>query len=153
MAGAKARRQPAGSIHSPANVHTAAAAVYDDAPFGNPYISEEEMEAFNQEFRLMDSFTASAGSGYNEPIPSFGGRGHNNYNGPGGREEAKVSAAPMEHLSSASPQAASTYLCPKCREGHLRPIKGRNGSFWGCSNYPRCTATFDDEHNMPVFNS
>ncbi|MBQ3970671.1 MAG: topoisomerase DNA-binding C4 zinc finger domain-containing protein, partial [Selenomonadaceae bacterium] len=39
---------------------------------------------------------------------------------------------------------------PKCREGNLRRINGRNGAFWGCSNYPRCTATFDDGKDGPV---
>ena len=42
------------------------------------------------------------------------------------------------------------YLCPRCREGHLRRIRGKNGAFWGCSNYPRCTATFDDSHDKPL---
>ena len=40
-------------------------------------------------------------------------------------------------------------LCPRCKEGQLRQIKGRNGVFWGCSNYPRCTATYDDIKGKP----
>ena len=45
----------------------------------------------------------------------------------------------------------TTYLCPHCKEGKLRHIRGRNGYFWGCSNYPHCTATFDDNNGKPVF--
>lgn len=32
------------------------------------------------------------------------------------------------------------YLCPKCGE-QLRIINGKNGTFWGCSNYPNCRHT------------
>ena len=28
---------------------------------------------------------------------------------------------------------------------------GKNGSFWGCSNYPECRITADDKNGMPVF--
>jgi len=157
LEGAKARNQSrsfgGGSNFSSGKrrIVTAAASI-EESPFGNPYISEEEMAAFNQEFQLMDSFTASASSGYNETIPSFGNPRNNGNQGVWSKDEPKASAAPMEHLSSEDKKADSKYLCPKCREGSLRRIKGRNGNFWGCSNYPRCTATFDDEKNMPVFN-
>ena len=63
-------------------------------------------------------------------------------------DKPKYSASPMEHM--AKDEASSEYLCPRCREGHLRSIHGRNGVFWGCSNYPRCTATFDDDHGKPL---
>ena len=63
-------------------------------------------------------------------------------------DKPKYSASPMEHM--AKDAASSDYLCPRCREGHLRSIHGRNGVFWGCSNYPRCTATFDDDHGKPL---
>lgn len=67
----------------------------------------------------------------------------------------KYSASPMEHMKEnegkGSKQAdKDKYLCPRCREGHLRQIRGKNGVFWGCSNYPRCTATFDDSHDKPL---
>ena len=63
-------------------------------------------------------------------------------------DKPKYSASPMEHM--AKDASSSDYLCPRCREGHLRSIHGRNGVFWGCSNYPRCTATFDDDHGKPL---
>ncbi len=71
-------------------------------------------------------------------------------------DKPKYSASPMEKMG-AEPEEKSKdgkprekILCPKCKEGHLRKLRGKNGSFWGCSNYPRCTATFDDLHGKPV---
>ncbi len=32
--------------------------------------------------------------------------------------------------------------CPKCRTGHMMQIRGRTGSFAGCSNYPECKNTY-----------
>ncbi|MFV0636347.1 DNA topoisomerase 3 [Mitsuokella sp. WILCCON 0060] len=67
-------------------------------------------------------------------------------------DKPKYSASPMEHMQEPDGQKEQdkTYLCPRCREGHLRSLHGRNGVFWGCSNYPRCTATFDDDHGRPL---
>ena len=71
-------------------------------------------------------------------------------------DKPKYSASPMEKMK---PEAEAKgkdgkpkekILCPNCKEGHLRKIRGKNGVFWGCSNYPRCTATFDDEGGKPV---
>ncbi len=42
------------------------------------------------------------------------------------------------------------YLCPKCKENTLRYISGKNGPFWGCNNYPKCKATYDDKNGTPV---
>ena len=66
-------------------------------------------------------------------------------------DKPKYSASPMEHMEkNGTGQEKDKYLCPRCREGHLRSLHGRNGVFWGCSNYPRCTATFDDDHGRPL---
>ena len=67
----------------------------------------------------------------------------------------KYSASPLEKMKQREREgkwktAADSILCPQCREGHLRKIRGKNGEFWGCSNYPRCTATFDDSKGKPV---
>ena len=76
--------------------------------------------------------------------------------GPGGQrsgsrweQKPKYSASPMEKLDPAA-RGNSEYLCPRCREGRLRRIQGKNGSFWGCTNYPQCTATFDDQRGKPL---
>lgn len=72
-----------------------------------------------------------------------------------GADKPKYSASPMEHMekTAAGSQPSAQYLCPRCREGHLRQIHGKNGVFWGCSNYPRCTATFDDSRGAPLFST
>ena len=117
---------------------------FEASPFGNPYISEEEMREFNQQFQLMDSFSAAySGATSTNNHTKFANKAN----------KPAVSAAPLEHMGDNSKALTQDkYLCPKCREGHLRKIKGRNGAFWGCTNYPRCTATFDDEKNMPLIN-
>jgi DNA topoisomerase-3 len=51
--------------------------------------------------------------------------------------------------NAARPDPATAVLCPRCREGRLRRINGKNGAFWGCTNYPHCTATYDDIKGKP----
>ena len=68
----------------------------------------------------------------------------------GGNDEQKYSASPMEHWQDTGGRTENHYICPRCRKGHLRKVQGRNGAFWGCSNYPRCTATFDDGNDGPA---
>jgi len=64
--------------------------------------------------------------------------------------EPKLSAKPLENMVKKNMASGVTILCPKCREGNLRLINGKNGAFWGCTNYPHCTATFDDKQGKPV---
>ena len=49
--------------------------------------------------------------------------------------------------------AEETFPCPNCDDGHLRRLKGKNGFFWGCSNYQRepnpCQATLPDARGKP----
>ena len=66
------------------------------------------------------------------------------------QNKPKYSASPMEQYTDKKIDSQEAYLCPRCREGHLRKINGKNGAFWGCSNYPHCTATFDDAKGKPV---
>ena len=72
------------------------------------------------------------------------------------QDKPRYSASPMEQSRKAGTlnqgEDKDKYLCPRCREGHLHLHRGKNGPFWGCSNYPRCTATFDDEKGAPVLN-
>ena len=35
-------------------------------------------------------------------------------------------------------------LCPRCKTGIMVKRNGKNGEFWGCSNYPNCRMTCDD---------
>ena len=62
----------------------------------------------------------------------------------------KTSAAPLEQKQTEKAKANAKYLCPHCKDGNLRRIHGRNGYFWSCSNYPHCTATYDDNNGVPV---
>ncbi|MBQ1940472.1 MAG: DNA topoisomerase 3 [Anaerovibrio sp.] len=92
---------------------------------------------------------------FGAPEMMFGNSSHNRYgnNSYGNKRKNHASAAPMEKLgSNEQNQTKGKHLCPRCREGSLRQIKGANGLFWGCSNYPRCTATFDDYKGMPLLN-
>lgn len=63
-------------------------------------------------------------------------------------KKAKPSAMPLE--KQVRQKVNSKYLCPHCKDGSLRRIHGRNGWFWACSNYPHCTATYDDSNGNPV---
>ena len=74
----------------------------------------------------------------------------------GFQDKPRYSASPMEQSRKNGTldkgDDGNKYLCPRCREGHLHLHKGKNGPFWGCSNYPRCTATFDDDKGAPLLN-
>lgn len=41
------------------------------------------------------------------------------------------------------------YICHRCGQGVLQPRQGRNGAFWGCSRYPACRGTCDDDQGKP----
>ena len=41
--------------------------------------------------------------------------------------------------------------CPMCKNGRLVRRNGRNGIFWGCSNFPKCRMTCNDVEGKPQF--
>ena len=41
------------------------------------------------------------------------------------------------------------YVCHRCGQGVLQQRNGKNGPFWGCSRYPACRGTCDDEQGKP----
>ncbi|MGP1407240.1 DNA topoisomerase 3 [Selenomonas sp.] len=43
--------------------------------------------------------------------------------------------------------------CPRCKNGVLIKRSGKNGDFWGCSNYPRCRMSCDDKDGKPKLNT
>ena len=47
--------------------------------------------------------------------------------------------------------AEGVHKCPRCKTGVMIKRNGKNGEFWGCSNYPKCRATFDDKDGKPDF--
>lgn len=53
-------------------------------------------------------------------------------------------------LADQGGQPVKAWRCPTC--GHLlKQRKGRSGIFWGCSQYPLCTASFADQDGQPKF--
>jgi DNA topoisomerase III len=110
------------------------------ASYADSHMSEAEMAAFTAAYQPMVSAQAL--------IAQQGSQ----RNGRRWDRKPHASARPMEQLGrqSAEPVSGKEYRCPRCREGKLRCIQGKNGAFWGCTNYPRCTATFDDAQGQPV---
>ncbi|MBO5244465.1 MAG: DNA topoisomerase 3 [Selenomonadales bacterium] len=47
------------------------------------------------------------------------------------------------------PTGQDTYRCPQCKQGILKKRTGRNGDFWGCSRYPSCNLTLEDDGGRP----
>lgn len=52
-------------------------------------------------------------------------------------EKAKKMAMPIQEGEK---------KCPRCNQGVLQLRNGKNGAFWGCSNYPNCRATYEDDN-------
>ncbi len=49
------------------------------------------------------------------------------------------------------PDTATAPICPLCKEGGLRRIKGKKGLFWGCTRFKEgCKATFEDRDGKPA---
>ena len=47
-------------------------------------------------------------------------------------------------------KAENTFECPNCGSALVKR-KGKNGEFWGCTNYPECKTTFPDKDGKPNF--
>ena len=116
------------------------------APKNNYAAKDYAAEYASDEANAVYSYSASS-----EPPPEvfdmlgdpYASRSYQSF-----ADKPKYSAAPMEKLAKENKlkpkEGEKKILCPHCKEGFLRKIQGRNGPFWGCSNYPRCTATFDE---------
>ena len=69
------------------------------------------------------------------------------------REQLRDLAKLLDKAKSARiTPSAGTVLCPKCGRAMIRR-KGKNGFFWGCSNYPECKMTARDNKGKPDFTS
>ena len=128
--GAGAAR-PAGTGYAAGGSREAPPAELFDV-LGSPYPTEEEMAEYQANYGSSAKSFRSFGNGWN------------------GEDKPKYSASPMEHWQDTGGKTENKYVCPRCKDGHLRRIQGRNGAFWGCTNYPRCVATFDDSRDGPV---
>jgi DNA topoisomerase-3 len=59
-------------------------------------------------------------------------------------------AKPKQPSKGKGKAAKGSVKCPLC--GAPMVLRnGKNGPFWGCSKYPKCTATADDKDGKPVF--
>ena len=47
--------------------------------------------------------------------------------------------------------AKGAVICPRCKVGVMVKRNGKNGEFWGCSNYPNCKMTCNDKNGKPNF--
>jgi DNA topoisomerase-3 len=67
---------------------------------------------------------------------------------------AKVAAliGELRNVETAVAVAADAPSCPLC-EKPMRRRTGKNGSFWGCSAYPECRGTRNDENATPATSS
>lgn len=55
---------------------------------------------------------------------------------------------PGKPRSRTESETDNSYPCV-CGNGFMHRIKGRNGYFWGCTNYPTCRQTLTDEEGKP----
>ena len=60
----------------------------------------------------------------------------------------EIKAAPPSENIEHKP-ILSDIKCPRCNKGVMVKRSGRNGDFWGCSNYPRCKMTCNDKDGQP----
>ncbi len=66
--------------------------------------------------------------------------------------QIKFTSELVEAANNANFSVAENFFkCPRCGCA-LRRINGRYSIFWGCKNYPRCRASFDDKDGEPDFN-
>ena len=61
-----------------------------------------------------------------------------------------ITVQSTDNSNSKKSSKKSNVNCPRCGAPmFLR--NGKNGSFWGCSNYPECKMTANDNNGKPVF--
>lgn len=113
---------------------------------GKPELSERKpMKTYNnyQQYLYQDSGIISASD-----LVLQANYQYKNSNSHKFQTKEKYSAAPLEQAKKI--KVDTKYLCTRCKEGNLRRIRGKNGWFWACSNYPHCTATYDDNKGIPI---
>lgn len=65
------------------------------------------------------------------------------------KEQAGFTTALCSKAKEMSMPLQGEHTCPQCGKGVLQPRKGRNGAFWGCTRYPECKGSYDDEGGKP----
>ena len=64
-------------------------------------------------------------------------------------QQAEFTAAICAMATKLDITVKGEHLCPQCGKGVLQLRNGRNGKFWGCSQYPVCKAACDDNNGEP----
>ena len=63
--------------------------------------------------------------------------------------QVKFTSALVKAATTANfADAENIFKCPRCGSALVKR-NGKNGEFWGCRNYPRCRASFDDKDGKP----
>lgn len=65
-------------------------------------------------------------------------------------QQARFAASLCHKAKGANIPLKGEHHCPRCRKGVLQLRNGKHGKFWGCSRYPACRASFDDQNDKPA---
>ena len=65
------------------------------------------------------------------------------------KQQAEFTTAICAEAAGAQLSLNGEFPCPQCGQGVLQPRNGKNGKFWGCSRYPACKASYDDDDGKP----
>lgn len=63
--------------------------------------------------------------------------------------QAEFATALCQQATGLTMPLQGEHHCPQCGQGVLQQRNGRNGAFWGCSRYPECRASYDDQNGAP----
>lgn len=67
------------------------------------------------------------------------------------QSQVDFTASLCQKANGTSLAAEGQIRCPRCNVGVMQKRHGKNGDFWGCSNYPRCRMSCDDKEGKPDF--
>lgn len=65
------------------------------------------------------------------------------------QSQAEFTAHMCQKANGTRLAAEGQIVCPRCKIGVMQKRHGKNGDFWGCSNYPRCRMSCDDKEGKP----
>jgi single-strand DNA-binding protein len=54
------------------------------------------------------------------------------------KKEGTTASDKSEKSVETAPEIKEGDQCPSCKTGTVKKKNGKNGGFWGCSNYPEC---------------
>jgi len=98
---------------------------------------EQDIKKIQNGTKTLDEFVASVAKNVAELIRA----------GNAERKKVVFTAERVAAVPGSPPPADSGHSCFKCK-APLRPLTGKNGPFWLCTN-PECRATFNDKGGKP----